>query len=340
MLSVEQAHFAAYSAISRAFLPAVARIPIVAALLDKRLAFVTGKGGVGKTTVAYALGLAAAASGKRTIVCEIAAQERGSRLFDAPALGFEEQQLRENLWAISIEPERTIREYLEVQMPMRSMAAILARSNIFSYLAAATPGLQEMVTMGKVWELSLNRRKSPGAERTYDLVIVDAPATGHGIAFLRTPHDFRDLTRVGPLAHQSGRIAETLADRDKTGVAVVARPEEMAVSEALELELELGSPAEGASFAVDRVIANGVLPDRFSDAEADELERLAAGLGAGSAAADAVHAAGEEHRRVGAQREQLARLEAGTSEEVEELPFLFDPDLRAEQLEHLAEALA
>lgn len=337
VLFVEQAHLAAYSAIPAAFLLAIGENLAIVDLLDKRLAFVTGKGGVGKTTMAYALGVAAAASGKRAIVCEIAAQDRGSRIFGVPPLEFEERRLRENLWAISIDPERTIREYLEVQLPMRPMASVLSRSNIFNYLAAATPGLQEMVTMGKVWELSLNRRKSTASSRTYDVVIVDAPATGHGIAFLRTPHDFRDLTRVGPLASQSGRIEHTLADRRLTGVALVARPEEMAVNEAIELEEALARPAEGTRYSIDLVLANGVFPDRFSDAEAARLEKLAAG--APEAAADALAAAGEEHRRAAAQTRQLRRLRAGVEEDVVELPFLFDSDLGAEHIDRLAEGL-
>jgi anion-transporting ArsA/GET3 family ATPase len=327
----------AYSAARRAFLLAIGENHAIADLLDKRLAFVTGKGGVGKTTMAYALGVAAAASGRRAIVCEIASQDRGSRIFGVPPLGFEERRLRKNLWAISIDPERTIREYLEVQMPVRAMASVLSRSNIFNYLAAATPGLQEMVTMGKVWELSLNRRKAPGAKRTYDVVVVDAPATGHGIAFLRSAHDFRDLTRVGPLAQQSGRIERTLADRRLTGVALVARPEEMAVNEAIDLEAALARPGDNTRYSIDRVLANGVFPDRFADEEAARLEELGAGVP--RAAADALEAAGEEHRRAGAQRMQLERLRKGVGEPVTELPFLFEADLGVEHIDRLAERL-
>jgi anion-transporting ArsA/GET3 family ATPase len=337
VLSVEQAHLAAYSAAGAAFLPAIGENPAIADLLDKRLAFVTGKGGVGKTTVAYALGAAAAAAGKRAIVCEIASQDRGSRIFGVPPLGFEERRLRKNLWAISIDPDRTIREYLEVQMPVRAMASVLSRSNLFNYLAAATPGLQEMVTMGKVWELGLNRRKSPDATRTYDIVVVDAPATGHGIAFLRAAHDFRDLTRAGPLAHQSGRIERTLADRGATGVALVARPEEMAVNEAIELEGALAHPEDNTSFSIDRVIANGVFPDRFGDDEAERLARLEER--ADGAAAAALAAAAEEHRRARAQRRQLERLRKGVEEPVAELPFLFESDLAAAHIDRLAELL-
>ena len=295
----------------------------------------TGKGGVGKTTIAYALGLAAAASGRRVIVCEIASQERGSSIFGGPSLDFEERRLGKGLWATSIDPERAIREYLEVQLPMRSMAAILSRSNLFGYLTAATPGLQEMVTMGKVWELALERRKSPDARRTYDLVIVDAPATGHGIAFLQTPHSFRDLARVGPLAHQAGVIERTLADPEATGVAIVAWPEEMAISEAIELERALSGAAAGTRYSIDRFVANGVYPARFSATDATAIERAA---GAGEAAA-ALTAALDEHRHAGAQRTQLERLGDEASAPISELPFLFAAELRAEELGLLAERL-
>ena len=164
----------------------------VSALLEKRLLFVTGKGGVGKSTVALALGIAAAAQGRRTIVCELSAQEHASRTFRRAEIGFHEVELRNDLWAISIDPDRSMREYILLQTRIRAMGDLLYRSRIFNYLAAATPGLREMVTIGKIWELAqLDRKVKRG--RSYDLVIVDAPATGHGIGFLQTPKTFAEI---------------------------------------------------------------------------------------------------------------------------------------------------
>src|SRR6201746_87542 len=141
-------------------------------LLDKRLVIVTGKGGVGKTTVAVALGLRAAAEGKRTIVCEVSSQENASRMFDHTEVGFHEVEMEENLWSISIDPDESMREYVLLQLKVRAMRDILFRSRLFNYLAAATPGLKELVTIGKIWELAqLDRQGKKG--RKYDLAIVD-----------------------------------------------------------------------------------------------------------------------------------------------------------------------
>ena len=156
-------------------------------LFDKRLLFVTGKGGVGKSTISIALGMAAAERGLRTIVCEVSSQENASRVFKKGEVGFNEVQVAENLWAISIDPDQSLREYLLLQLKVRAMRDLLMRSRLFNYLAAATPGLKEMVTIGKIWELALPDRKVKKG-REYDLVVVDAPATGHGRSTTRRRH--------------------------------------------------------------------------------------------------------------------------------------------------------
>src|SRR5918998_790273 len=129
-------------------------------LLDKRLIFVTGKGGVGKTTVSGALGLAAARAGRRTIVCELAGREHVPAVFRRAGVGFTETELRPNLFAISIDPERSLEEYLQDQIGSRTASRLLFENRIFQYFAAAAPGLRELVTIGKVWELAQLERRT------------------------------------------------------------------------------------------------------------------------------------------------------------------------------------
>ncbi len=311
-----------------------ARIPPIGDLYDKRIVFVTGKGGVGKTTVSLALGLAAAARGKRTIVCEVASQESASRVFGRGEIGFHETELRENLFAISIDPDHSMREYLELQLPVKAMSDLLYRSKIFSYLAAATPGLREMVTIGKIWELALDKRKAKGA-LPYDLVIVDAPATGHGIGLMQTPQNFAEIARVGPMAHQAGTINKAITNHRQAGAVIVALPEEMPVNESAQLEAEL---LDSVGIAIDGIFMNGLYPERFTDAELERIAELRQGDHP-TAVLAALEAAGDEAGRARSQREQLARLRELTRTEVGVLPFIFEPTLGVEQLEQLAAEL-
>ena len=290
----------------------------------------TVKGGVGKTTVAVALGLRAASEGKRTIVCEVAAQENASRIFDHASVGFHEVEMEENLWSISIDPDESMREYVLLQLKVRAMRDMLFRSRIFSYLTAATPGLKELVTIGKIWELAqLDRKVKKG--RKYDLVIVDAPATGHGVGFLQTPRTFASIARVGPIHSQAQQLDRFITDQENTGTAIVALPEEMPVNETMTLERDL---RDEVGVAVDRVYLNGLYPERFKKSEAEALAQLAeSGDGAAKAAA---RAALSEYGRAKTQRTQLNRLKRGVEAPVKTLPFLFEPELDVEAARKLA----
>jgi anion-transporting ArsA/GET3 family ATPase len=301
--------------------------------LDKRLLFVTGKGGVGKSTVSLALGLRAAAEGKRTIICEVSSQEYASRFFNRAQVGFHEVELQENLWTISIDPDDSMREYLLLQLKVRAMRDLLYRSRVFTYLAAATPGLKELVTIGKIWELAqLDRKVKSG--RKYDLVIVDAPATGHGVGFLQTPRTFAGIARVGPIHAQAKELNRLITDQAATGAAIVALPEEMPVNESATLETDL---REEVGVAVDRVYMNALYPERFSGPEAELLEQTSEH--AGTAVTAALRAAISEHRRARSQRAQLARLRRRVEAPVKTLPFIFEPELGVDAVQELAARL-
>jgi anion-transporting ArsA/GET3 family ATPase len=307
----------------------------VPSLFDKRLVVVTGKGGVGKTTVAAALGLVAARAGKRTVICEVAEQERLSDLFGVDAAGHEERELAPNLHAVSVHPELAKEEWLRYQLKSGTLAGVLGGSSVFRYLSAAAPGLSELVTIGKVWDLAQLERRTGGS--VFDLAIVDAPATGHGIAMLRAPSTYASVARVGPIRRQALKIDAFLRDRRRTGVMVVALPEEMPVNETLDLERRLQEEME---MAIDRAVVNALYPERFTREDAKRLRAMADmhsdGGSSPRASAAPLRAALAEHERVRGQRSQLRRLRRGLDAPVATLPFLFEPELGLPQLEELA----
>ena len=323
---------------------------VVPDLLDRRLIFVTGKGGVGKSTVAIALGVLAARRGLRTIVAELASQDRvrvaftderaeeGDALADEGA--FAEVALADGLFTISIDPESAMEEYLRVKTG--PVGQVLGSSRLFQAFAMATPGMRELLSIGKVWELAQLERRTEGAH-AYDLVIVDSPAAGHGIGILRTPRTFAEIARVGPIAHQARTIAATIADPAFTSVIAVATAEEMPVNETLWLRDALAEE----DLPLDAVIVNALYAERFSAGDRTHLQRArkrAAAIPPGgraeaAPARAAVAAALSEQARAAAQREQLERLRDGLGADLATLPYLFAETIAQPQLELLADTL-
>jgi len=301
-------------------------------LLDKRLVFVTGKGGVGKSTVAIALGLVAARRGLRTIVAELASQERVQGLFFEDGRDqFRELEIVPGLFTISIDPQQAMEEYLRVKAGTIGQA--LGSTRLFQAFAMATPGMRELLSIGKVWELAQLHRRTRGAA-PYDLVIVDAPATGHGVGLLRTPRTFADIARVGPIAHQGRTIADTIADPEFTGVIAVATPEEMPVNETVVLADELARD----ELLLDLVVVNALYPERFEPEEIDELNSALTRTRS-ALARSALRAALSEHARAATQREQRDRLRDHVNGRLVELPYVFAENIAQPELELLSEAL-
>jgi anion-transporting ArsA/GET3 family ATPase len=242
--------------------------------------------------------------------------------------------MADDLWTISIDPDQSLREYLLLQSPVKAMGQLLSRSRIFAYTTAATPGLKELVTIGKIWELAqLDRKVKRG--RKYDLVVVDAPATGHGIGFMQTPRTFAGIARVGPIRNQALALDKLITDHRRSGVVLVALPEEMPVNESELLEREL---VDGIGVSVDRVYMNALYPERFSAAEAERLASVAESVNGG--ARSAIRAALSERRRALAHREQLERLRELVDAPVWTLPFIFEPELGPEDIRRLAAEVA
>jgi len=237
----------------------------VAGLLDRKLIFVTGKGGVGKTTVAAALALLGAEHGKRTLVCEIDAKGDLADFFETGPTSFQEREVHPSLWAMSMDTEASLKQYLSLQLKMPFVARIGPLARMFDFVATAAPGVKEIVTVGKLcWEVR---------ERHYDLVVVDASPTGHIIGQLSAPQAINQLVQVGLVRQQTGWMLDILGNPEITGLAIVATPEEMPVNETIELS---GRISRETNVDLAAIIVNRVLPELFSRGEEEVFERLSA----------------------------------------------------------------
>jgi anion-transporting ArsA/GET3 family ATPase len=232
-------------------------------LLDRRLLFVTGKGGVGKSTTAAALALLGATRGRRTLACEVDDKGDLADFYETARPGFEPHKVASNLWVMTMDTEASLREYLHLQLRLPNMARLGPLARVFDFVSSAAPGVREILTVGKIgWEVR---------ERHYDLVVVDAPATGHIVGQLTAPQAINDLVRVGQVREQTGWLADLLADPDTTGLVIVTTPEEMPVNETIELVRKVRAETR---IDVAAIVVNRVLPELFSGADEAVFERL------------------------------------------------------------------
>lgn len=296
-------------------------------LLDRELVVVTGKGGCGKSTVAAALAVAAAARGIEVIVAEVDARADVARALGAtgrpePSV---EVELAPRLHHVSIDPDSALRHYLADQLPSRALADTLLSSRVFPYFVAATPGMRELLTIGAVWDLTQEESRRTG-ERLYDLVILDAPATGHGLAMLEAPSTFERAAQAGRIAGQAGQIDALVRDPSRTAVVAAARPEELPVNETIDLagELEERLSVTLAAAVVDRVHGDPLTPE--------ESRRVAA-AGVDPAATGAALAV---HRRAEAEHGEIGRLRRSLDCPVVTLPEIPSVGLGPEEIARLA----
>jgi anion-transporting ArsA/GET3 family ATPase len=296
------------------------------------LAFVTGKGGVGKSTVALATALAAARDGRRVVLCEVAGQARAAGAYgvEAPRPG-REVQLEEGLWSTTIDPVVALEEWAGRQIGSRRLVGLLTHSNAFAAFVNAAPGARELVAITKAWELGRGERWVKG-RAGYDLVVLDGPASGHGVGLLRTPHTFAEIARVGPIATQARKVVALLEDPLRTALVAVALPAELSVAETLDLEHRV---VGAVGRPLDAVVVNGVVPRRFSAADVDRLLSRD-----GEVPGPVAAAARRQHGQATTQQSQVRRLRRHTSAHVTTLPYVAAPHLGLPEVRTLADELA
>jgi anion-transporting ArsA/GET3 family ATPase len=205
----------------------------LASLLSRHVQFVVGKGGVGKTTTAVALALVAARAGKRVLLIELEPGGRTSAFLgrSAPA-SYEASRTPSGVWTLAIDGRASLEEYLQLVVPVRRVLAAIFHSKIYQYFVAAAPGLKELMAIGKVW-YEADRREGD-ASPTWDVIVVDAPATGHSLQYLRMPGAAREAFGPGLVRQEAGRVHALLADPTQTAVHLVTTAEEMPVTETVE----------------------------------------------------------------------------------------------------------
>ncbi len=221
-----------------------------------RVRIVTGKGGVGKTSVATALALAQARSGKRVLLAEVNGKDSVAALLGLAPVGFAMREIADNLQLVDMNPDDAIHEYALMVVRFEAVYRAVFANRLARSFVRLVPSLSELVLLGKVWfhERELDKSERP----RFDVVVVDAPATGHAISMLRTPQAVMGTVPAGPLRDNARRIKELLSDHERTVLHIVTTPEEMPVNEAIELwktaTTELGMRV-GTTFINQRVAA-------------------------------------------------------------------------------------
>jgi len=292
-------------------------------LLDRRLLFFTGKGGVGKSTMAAATALLAARGGKRVLLVEVDAKGDVPAQFERPPVGFEPREVHPGILAMAMDTEASLREYLKLNLKVPVLGRLGPVARVFDFVATAAPGVKEVLTVGKIaWDV----RESIEGRADWDIVIVDAAASGHIVAQLGAADTLRDLVDVGPLRSQTEWMSELLADPALTAVNIVTTPEEMPVAETIELSERIRRDVEAPLGAV---VVNRVLPELFTHADEETFDalrsaeiapRFAAQVGTGATAVlDAARLAVSLRRTRAAHLEHLL--------ESVDLPLLYVPYL-------------
>jgi len=241
----------------------------LAELFSRRLIFVMGKGGVGKTTISTALAIAAERMGKRVLLAEIGDSDAIGQIFINDTLPEAPLKIADRIWGARVNPKTELALYVRHHINSKFFANRITRSRLFDYLVAAAPGLREIMSLGRIWRWT---QEAGSAEPfAYDLIIVDAPATGHALSLLRLPRVLIEMIRFGPIVKEVRELESVLRDPARTWLTLVTLAEELPTNEALQLyqaaDADLGMPFK-------MIFINAVYPRVFTKPELERINDL------------------------------------------------------------------
>lgn len=239
-------------------------------LLDKRLLFVSGKGGVGKTTISVLLALAAGDLRKKVLIVEMNSSGRVPPLFNGKSNGQQEVQLTPNVSAINLLPDQCFKEYAIRLLYFSALYKSFFTNRYVSNFINAVPGLDEFMMLAKVDQLIHQPRSKLSSQPKYDLIVIDAPATGHGLSVLEVPAIIGSAIRIGPPHKQAEAIQKLLADKSRTAFCLVTLAEEMPVCESQEYVNALRKKTE---LGFGPIFINAVMPPTLPVTPVDNLPK-------------------------------------------------------------------
>jgi anion-transporting ArsA/GET3 family ATPase len=312
-------------------------------LMDPRVLIVTGKGGVGKSSVAAAVALAGARMGERVCLVEVEGRQTFSKLFSTQPWDFTEREFRPGVWGMSIDPDASLAEYLSLFYGAKRLSKLVVGSTAVEFATTAAPGIKDVLLIGKVREME--RRRDTDGHFHYDLIVVDAPPTGRIVNFLRAPDATTELVNVGPIRNQAQSLVDMLLDADRTNLVLVTLLEEMPVQETAEGAAALRT----LGVTLGPVVVNRVLGERFDEQVAKAVEHdlepaevaailAAAGFDVDEGAAAALRDLGLAHlHRRALQQEMREDLAARVDLPLVELPYISSERFGPEEIGLLAD---
>jgi anion-transporting ArsA/GET3 family ATPase len=299
-------------------------------LFERRFVVVAGKGGVGRTTVAAALALAAARRGKRVLLTQTKSKERLSTLFGSGPVGTDLVRMRDGLWAVNMTPQMSLREYGTMVLRSEFVAKQVLENRVTRSFLKAIPGVEDYSMLGKAW---YHTTEEDGGRPRYDLVILDGPATGHLITLLMIPQTILDTVPEGPLTRPAKALHELMRDPRRSSLVLVTLAEDLPSNETLELAR---LQHETIRMPFGPLVVNQLFPPRFAtgpsaralDALPDTVDDPVLGplLRSGRTA----------QRRRALNEKYLERLRKDLPLPQVHLPFLFTPHFGPEALEELS----